>query len=250
MRHDESTRTPTEYDMVRSIIEAVVMDLNVCLPAKIVKYDAKTQMASVQPVLKTKYESGAIVEAPVIPNVPVKHPRGQGKQTFIHIPLKKDDDVTLVFSQRSLDNWKSQGGLTDPQDRRRMHLTDAIALIGGSAEPDAFTVDDPDSVEIVNKDGKIQIKPDGKINVGGYAAPKSAALGEAVEARLQKIENSLTTLVTEMTTFITAIYTTHTHIEVAVPGSPTAPPLPPGTPPSAFTPDTSEVKSSKIKVTE
>ena len=77
------------------------------------------------------------------------------------MPLQAGDDVTLVFSQRSLDNWKSSGGMTDPQDARKHHITDAYALIGGSSMGDAFSVDDPSAIEAVNGDSKLQIFPDG-----------------------------------------------------------------------------------------
>lgn len=251
MRTDYQGVTPELPEVIRTIIDQVMVQMYVCLPAKIVEYDASTQYASVQIQLKKKYENGDVVAQPVIPNVPVKHPRAAGGKTYIHLPIKKDDDVMLVFSQRSLDNWKTQGGMQDPADRRKFHITDAFALIGGSSIPDAFEVNDPDSIEIQNQSGKIQVKPDGTLNLGDYAPSKSAALGEAVQARLSKLENGLTQLVADVSSFVT-LYTAHVHNSpgpaILVAGTPVTSPIPPGVPPTAFTPDTSVVSSAKVKV--
>lgn len=169
MRENEVNRTPQFGETVNTMIERKIMDLNVSMPAEIVTYDPDTQMADVLPSLLAKYEDGTLKPLPIIPNVPVKQLRGVGGTVRIHIPLAPGDEVQLVFSQRSLDNWKSQGGLTDPKDRRRMHLADAVAYIGGASEAQAFPVDDPLAIEIVNGDSVIQIKPTGQIKIGNTA---------------------------------------------------------------------------------
>jgi hypothetical protein len=160
-----STYKPSISDIVRAIVDSVLVDLNVCLPAKIVAYDKETQYADVQIQIMQTFTDGSAVLPPVIPNVPVKHPRARGGATFIHMPLQPGDDVTLVFSQRSLDNWKSQGGATNPQDIRKHHITDAYALIGGSAMPDSFSPKTSDAIEIVNGESFINVFPDGTFNI-------------------------------------------------------------------------------------
>ncbi len=225
MRTDLESVTPELSDTIRTIIDQVMVQVNVCLPAKVVKYYPSTQYADVQVQLKRKYENGDLVPIPVIPNVPIKHPRSSGGQAYVHMPIQKGDDVVLVFSQRSLDNWKTQGGMQDPADRRKFHLSDAFALIGGSAEPDAFQVNDPTAIEIQNQSGKLQLKTDGTVNLGDFSPSKSAAIGESVEARLQKLEQ-----------FALA----HVH--------PTAAPGPPSTGTPPFVADPSVVSSTKVKL--
>lgn len=153
---------PEFSDVIRATIDTVLMDLNVCLPAKIKTYDKDTQYADVEIQLFTAYIDGTLVPLPVIPNVPVKWPRANGGAAFIHMPLVPGDDVILVFSQRSLDNWKTTGGMSDPNDPRKHHITDAYALVGGSALPDAFTPSTTDSIEIVNGDTQVIVHPGGK----------------------------------------------------------------------------------------
>lgn len=170
MQGNLSTFTPELSEVIRSIVDQMLMQLFVCLPAKIVSYNPDTQYADVQIQLLKTYTDLTSEPHPVIPMVPVKHPRAAGGAAFIHMPLQPGDDVTLVFSQRSLDNWKTQGGLQATGDVRKHHITDAYALVGGSALPDAFNVSNPTAVEIVNGDAKISLFPDGKFKFGNASA--------------------------------------------------------------------------------
>jgi len=160
-----STFTPELSTVIRANIDSVLMDANFCLPGKITAYDPDTQYADVEVQLLQKFTDGSLIPFPVIPHVPVKQLRSNGGKTFIHMPLVIGDDVILVFSQRSLDNWKTSGGMTDPDDPRKFNITDAFALIGGSAIPDAFTPSTDDSIEIVNGESSLIISPDGTFNI-------------------------------------------------------------------------------------
>jgi hypothetical protein len=158
-----SAYPPELSEVIRATVDAVLMEANFCLPGKVVAYDSQTQFADVQIQLQSKQLDGTLVTIAPIPNVPVKWPRANDGSAFIHLPLKVGDDVTLIFSQRSLDNWKAQGGITDPGDPRKFHMSDAYAMPGGSALPDAFTPTTPDGVEIVNGQTHFIIYPNGKI---------------------------------------------------------------------------------------
>lgn len=167
---DLSQKDASLSEVMRSIINTVVLEMYFCLPAKIEFYDPLTQYADVQVQLLEGYNDGSTSPIPVIPNVPVKHPRANDGAAFIHMPLKPGDDCILVFSQRSLDNWKTQGGMTDPADNRKCHLSDAFALIGGSAFPDAFAPTTTDSIEIVNGQTSVIVHPDGKFEAKNSTA--------------------------------------------------------------------------------
>jgi hypothetical protein len=175
-----STYKPHFSDVVRSIVDSMMLDMYFCLPAKIVKYNKATQYADVQIQLYERFNDGTLKLPPVIPMVPVKHPRARGGECFIHMPLVPGDDVTLVFSQRSLDVWKSQGGASDPGDPRKNHITDAYALIGGSAIPDAFTPATDDALEIVNGEATIQVFPGGTFKISNGTNELISLLQEAL----------------------------------------------------------------------
>lgn len=171
------TREPELSDVIRTIVDQMFLSLNVCLPGKVVSYNPQKQYADVQIQLLKKYSDFSTEPHPVIPNVPVRHPRAAGGNAFIHMPVAIGDDVLLVFSQRSLDNWKTQNvpvvgqnGGVDTNDTRKHHITDAFAILGGSAMPDAFKVTNPSAIEISNGTGKISLFPDGKFKFGNSSA--------------------------------------------------------------------------------
>lgn len=164
MSGNVNTFKPDFSDVIRAIVDSMLLDLNVCMPAKVVKYDSEKQYADVQIQLYQKINE-TLVTYPVIPGVPVIHPRANGGATFIHLPIQAGDDVLLVFSQRSLDSWKTAGGLSDPNDPRKHHITDAFAIPGGSSMADAFKVLDPTAIEITNEDSTIQVFDNGTFKV-------------------------------------------------------------------------------------
>lgn len=165
--------TPSLAQVIQSAIDADRFDLHTCIPGVIDSYDPATGLASVQPALKRKYVGKEAVNLPVIKNVPVLMPRAQAGATFISLPLKQGDPVTLVFSERSLDVWKSTtGGQTiDPDDPRKHALSDAYCFPGGypkaaapmtQATADDLVVVSGDLVMTLTKTGKVKVT-----NAGG-----------------------------------------------------------------------------------
>lgn len=145
------TQTPTFYDTVRTIVESELLDVNVCLPARVESYDASESSVSVQPLIKRAFRNDdderEAKALPVINDVPVVFP-GAGDYR-ISFPISKGDIVQLVFSHASLDAWLQGGKLVDPLDDRRFNLSDAIAIPGlrafndsiGAASEDALVVE-------------------------------------------------------------------------------------------------------------
>ena len=195
-----TSRPSTLQDLLSRFRESLLADLHTSLPGKIVRYDATTQKADVQPLIKERYtdESGAtqVRDLPVIPSVPVQFPGAGGYR--ITFPIATDDTGLVVFSESSLDKWLVSGGAVDPSDDRRHDLTDAVFLPGlrdfghplGSAPTDRATF---------GKDDGLQIHVDGsKIRIGTTTA-----------MQLEKHPNG-ETLKTILDTLI-AWANTHTH---------------------------------------
>lgn len=107
-------------------------DLRVALPGRVTAYDAATQRASVQPLIKhanlDETEQRVAKLLPEVHSVPVQFPGGGGMR--ITWPLAKGDTVLLVFASSSIARWKRTGGEVDPGDDRRHDLNDAIAIPG------------------------------------------------------------------------------------------------------------------------
>ena len=120
--------TIRNIELLNIIIANKIADMHICMPAKILEYDYTKQKAKVQPALNQKYNDGEVIELPAIYNVPVVHPASGGAS--ITFPVNVNDTVLLVFSEKSLEEWLSNGEQVTPDDPRQNNLTDAIALLG------------------------------------------------------------------------------------------------------------------------
>jgi hypothetical protein len=176
-----SEEKPSLAKLLQSAIDARLCDLNVSLPGEVISYDRAKQTAKIQPQIKRKYSDGRTVNLPIINNVPIVFPRS-GKR-FVHFDLEAGDNVTLLFSQRSLDQWKLKGGIVEANDPRKFNLSDAVAIPGGFPFPKSFTPKGEDgSIELnnsghsiimektgkmilENSSGKIEMSDDGKFKV-------------------------------------------------------------------------------------
>ena len=123
---------------IKSNINSKVSRLNTSLPAKIVKYDPKTQKAEVLPLIKLLLKTGESRILPTISNVPVVQPATS--KSMVMMPINIGDTVLLMFSQRSLDLWVDTEGQdpVNPDDYRKHHFNDAIAIIGLFTFPQAI----------------------------------------------------------------------------------------------------------------
>ena len=166
-------------------IRNVLMDVHVSMPAKITRYDYEKQQADCKPSIKRRFRDGTSQTLPVIPNVPVVFPRVNN--SYVYFPLAVGDNVLLVFSDYSLDNWAFSNQEVDPEDVRAHNITDAFALVGGYDFNHPITdLANADDLIIKNNTVKITVKPNGTMSIVGTdgvdlvdEAHKLAEAGEA-----------------------------------------------------------------------
>jgi len=147
---------PTLGNVITNAIDRKTEDLRVAMPAEIVDYDVEKQLATVKPLLKTKYRDGKVVDMPQIFNVPVAHPRAG--DAYVHMPVKKGNTCMVVFSDRSMDKWITNGGSVDPDDVRQHHLSDAIAYPGLYSQAENMQVANGDDLILMNKSGEAKME--------------------------------------------------------------------------------------------
>lgn len=181
--------TPELAAIMRAAVGEAIAKIHTSMPAKIVSYDRATQRAVVQPAIQGKYrdpvtEEVVNVELPQIARVPVAFPSAAGFS--ITWDLSAGDPVTLIFAERSLDEWLTTGnGSNEAADPRRFDLSDAIAIPGGRSFADAIP---PAGVE----SGTMVIRAP-LIKLGSASASKWIALADDVKTRLNAIESAFNT---------------------------------------------------------
>ncbi len=124
-------------DVLELLREAILTEMRVALPGTITSYDEETRNAEVLPLIMRKsFDAQEAIALPIIPNVPVVHPQTQ-KGALI-LPVSPGDPVTLIISDRSLEDWKASSGTlpTEAVDKRKHDLSDCWAIPGGW--PDAL----------------------------------------------------------------------------------------------------------------
>lgn len=135
--------------LLRESFEYSMTNVHTAFPAVVVKYDASTRRADVQPSIKRKLPSGEYMDFPVIPDAPVLFP-GTKKYT-IHFPLEKDDEVLCVIMERGTDKWRDSGAsAVEESDPRRFCLMDCIVIPG--LQPVEFIEGEGDGFSVVHKE--------------------------------------------------------------------------------------------------
>lgn len=122
----------TPAETYRRILDARLTDLHTALPGRVRSYDAATQTADIEPMIKRGVPTGGeeddvVLEAlPVLPSVPVLFP--SGGQCFVTFPLAVGDPVLLVFSERDTSHYRATGAVADPGVPTMHGLSGAVAI--------------------------------------------------------------------------------------------------------------------------
>lgn len=123
---------PDDVDVMLEIIKGEIALIRTITPARVVSYDPATERATVQPILRgrwvdleeetiTAYRPAPLAGRPVL---------WMSAGSFGAVgELVKDQEVTLLISDRSIAEWLQTGeGDVTPADLRRFDLTDAMVL--------------------------------------------------------------------------------------------------------------------------
>lgn len=219
---------PSLAFVIKQAIDDRMSEVYTSIPARVERVYHDKGLCDVQPVLQRTYTDGAVVNLPVVSNVPIAFYRA-GK-AYVSLPLKVGDYVNLTFSQRSLDVWLNKGGIVDPGDPRKFSLADAIAYPGVYPITEPLTEPSSENLIIRNDQSKIVLKPDGTIELVGSAIK---ALSDMIILSGQGDAVALASKVlTELNKIITAFNVhTHPYVNVATPSntSPSLPPIDPST---------------------
>lgn len=123
--------SPKLATTVRRLIEDWAGQLFVSMPAEVVSFNRAGGWCDVKP-LRVDEQGRAFTK---ISRCPVLFHRGGG--AFARFDLASGDKVTLLCSDRSIEELVARGDVVSPDDPRRHSLNDALVI------PGLLTMDDP-----------------------------------------------------------------------------------------------------------
>lgn len=140
--------------VIKTAIDAELKEVHTCLPAVVDKVDMSTQLVDAQITIKRKL-ADELVLLPLLVDVPIRYPRSN--VFSITFPIEVGDHVMVIFCERSIDTWLTQGGIQDPYDIRKFHLSDAFAIPMMYPQTNVIPSFDASNLEIKTNSGDTKI---------------------------------------------------------------------------------------------
>ena len=113
---------------IRFFGDQLLKQVHTALPGIVLSYDSQKSRARVQPATDLLFTDGTTQARAAILDVPVLHQCS--RRYLLHVPLEPDDPVWLMFSQRSLANFKRTLQRSAPLTEDIMSEQDAVAIPG------------------------------------------------------------------------------------------------------------------------
>lgn len=204
---------PDLVDVLDAREEALLLNLDVALPARVQSYDAALQVADVVPLLRrpvVRPDGTHAFEAdPVVPSVPVVWPRvGAWGLTMA---LAAGDTGVLLCCDSDVSAWRAgSGDVVDPVNLQRHHLSHAVFIpglfrrgaplaraasgsaglvLGSDTNGARITFKTDGSLEIAQGDTVVaRVAVDGTVHLGGSTATAFVALASHVDAELNALK--------------------------------------------------------------
>lgn len=126
----KSNDTKDFLDVLEKFLGSKLKGMHTAYPAKLIKYDAVTQKATIQHSIKFKFKGKEASESYAnIIDVPVHLPRGESYIDFA--PIQEGDLGLAIVVERSLNEWSyGNGNPTYPNEERMFDLSDSCWIPG------------------------------------------------------------------------------------------------------------------------
>ena len=130
------------------------------LPGKVTSFDATTQTAQIEIMLKTIPDpyTKAIEDYPALVDVPVF--QLSGGLGGVNLPPLAGDPCLVIFSDRDIDNWFATGSAQSPRTERVHSIADGFAFIGVRPLTNLTKAPDHAATSLYNHSTEISIKAD------------------------------------------------------------------------------------------
>lgn len=108
--------------------QAVAEEIHCALPGIVQRFDPAARTADILPALRGRRGGGVWENLPLLLDVPVYFPGGQGLS--LSYPVAPGDECLVIFADGCVDAWLAAGGAQNPVNDRRHSLSDGFALVG------------------------------------------------------------------------------------------------------------------------
>jgi len=181
--NEKGTRTenPTDAEVIETALDARALETFIHLPGTVVSISG--DKADIQINIRKKLKNGTAEDRPVLSDVPIKRPRSDGGNAYLHLPIKKGDTGSIEFSQRSLDEWLVSGGNVTPKSTRLNSMSDAT-FTPGLYPFNNQTSEDPDNVVLKNGSMSLELYPDGKIKISGASQDFLSLMSDFIQTMI------------------------------------------------------------------
>jgi len=150
--------------LIKEGVKTGMLNARVSYPAIVESFDPIEQTVSAHIAIKQIID-GQNVALPILVDVPIAIQTVNG--FHMTLPIKKGDEVVIMFADRCFDTWFEKGGIQHQSEHRVHHIADGIAIIGINSKPNVITDYDPDNLVIRNtaNNQKMTLKVNGDIDV-------------------------------------------------------------------------------------
>lgn len=124
--------------------------VNTAIPGYFLKFDPETQLAEIQVSIERVDKDGVSNKWSPLIECPVQFP---GCDFVLEYQIDEGAEGIVIFSQRCIDAWLDQGGVS-PQSRIQFHdINDAMFIPGLRSQPNKIQSFSNNGMRIRNKDG-------------------------------------------------------------------------------------------------
>lgn len=191
----------TQLSNIKRIIDNRISRIHTTSIGIIESFDPEKQTAVIQPAIKrviTVEDRDTITysteNTPLLVNVPIVFPGGG--DWFMTFPIKKGDECIIFSMERSIGNWKKNGGIQDPSSyKRKLSYKDAVAIVGIQSNASSLPSFNADEPELRNRDGstKLTMGSSGMVITGDLEVKGEIKADAEVSANNATLSVSLST---------------------------------------------------------
>jgi hypothetical protein len=168
--------TPGLLDVLTALKTEIFSTLNCVKIGKITKFDQTKKTAEIQ-ILFKRVTQDHVLSYPILVDCPIFTLQGGGGS--LRMPVQTGDTCIVLFADRNIDIWFSNGAEAAPANSRCHDLSDGIAIVGLNAQNGTLADYDTN----VN----LTLPTDKKLVVTGAGTATAEILGTAALALLSEL---------------------------------------------------------------